>query len=1746
MIKKQHKRLLSLYMSLLMIFSVFTGYAPVVTAEGTSNSSIEVDWEKVPTLARSQTAGWQGFNIDNLKVKMDENYFYFYVEAKNVANWGERGLTLNLGLNVNDVNSNVSAIPSYQVASIGQTSNLKHAFKYSDAESFKKPQYNIQLQVKNDNEVYYGAVYNATNLNAPVLSTVHGLKGAQFKVDRTKSFQGKIPLSELNFNASDDIRAIAVLSGNHDWQHGAFDVIPKVEGNTVATSWNHQASPNVLSVYSDVYEAPQGLLFTGSTPADGATNVSIGTDIRVNFADNINLVNASKIEVVDHEANSVAFTATVTDNRLTVVPANKLLNSKTYTVKVLAGAVSAKESGAINDELQFSFSTRAFDSPVIHTNGTVTFNAAFNGDELYMVGSLNDWNIANAIAMDKQDGRFTKTLPLAPGTYQYKFIPQRSWTGGDFVDPLNPKVSGGNSVVHVPGVLLPEVPSNAERNDEITLKARFLNDQGNTVDVDANWSLVEPVAGVNLDGNKLTVASSVPLNREFKVRAEHQGFTNEKMITVVATMFEYTINYYRFDGNQSDWNLWIWGNGMPGSQFDFAGKNDEFATGTYRFANNSITFKTRLGDWQAEESERTITVPAGQKKVEVWIVQGTNDVFYSKNDVLLADPPAVRFHYERADKNYEGWNIWTWNTGAKDGQIDFDRVVNDVAIANIEVGAKIERMGFKVRRGTGWNNIDVDVDRLISVSPTESITKVFVKSGQQEFRTLPFARGPLLDAGNATFYYRDANLYKEDAMDQIEKVAVKINGQVHEMNYIENDQRFIITVADLQEGTYEYTFLVTINGVTSEVSDPYNLSVDRKSYIEYRELKLNLNATVYPETIDYNENAVLSVDVTGIDNESDIREFYVDLTALGGKNKVKISPELNSVTIAVRDNVATGVKTLPITLVDKFGYTHNTEATISVKPRVVTSEKDFDWDEARIYFMLTDRFADGDASNNFAPGYDPSSPGHYQGGDFKGVTQNLDYLYDLGINTIWITPIVENIYYDVAYNSDQIPYYAYHGYWALNFEELNPHLGTLDDFHELIDAASDRGMKIMVDIVVNHTGYGLKAGDGNTTNPPVGYTTDEDRARFAHMLRHDGGIPGHDVFGELAGLPDLKTEVPEVRQQLVDWQVAWLDKARTEKGNTIDYFRVDTVKHVDSPTWMALKNGLTLEKPDFKMIGEVWGAGPNNDSGFLNSGTMDSLVDFDFKYIARDLVNGQITSVNNRISARNESINNTATLGQFLGSHDEDGFLEQFRGADGTVNLALLKVAAALQITSKGQPVIYYGEELGLSGVDNWPYYDNRPVFPWHKVEGNDVLAHYQKLLHARKDYSQVFSKGTHTLLKGNNATGYMIFERKYNGESVVVGINTKDAAANVSVQVPFAANSTVTDVYNGHTYTVGENGEVNLTLPGRAEGATFILVAGVVLDPIDGSEPTEPEVPVTGEPGTSTEPEAPVTEEPGTSTEPEVPVTEEQEKSTEPGKEQPITPQPEKPATEKPGTTKPVAEAPKAEQKVNGNLDKKTNVVTIDTKSVMKVATNGLLIIDLKATEGNTVAKVQLTKEQVTELRSKNATVELMKNNVSVSFPMANLLGNEPVEFMIEQYQDYKGALSAVYDFTVKQGETIISNFEQPVKLTFKVDAFKVKNPNNVKVFYYNEETGKWENIGGTYKNGYITAETYHFSIFTVFEVEDTVEELAGDAPMVHVGVKLPDTATALYNYLLIGMLLIAAGSSIFFYQRKKLAKTN
>ncbi|MCD8500655.1 MAG: pullulanase, partial [Bacillaceae bacterium] len=373
-----------------------------------------------------------------------------------------------------------------------------------------------------------------------------------------------------------------------------------------------------------------------------------------------------------------------------------------------------------------------------------------------------------------------------------------------------------------------------EAGSTTNLKANYISTAGVATEEaeTVSWSVESAPAGVEVEGSTLTIDSTVEVGSTFTLNAELDSYSAAKEITVSEQMYRYTINYHRTNNNLNGWNLWIYNSGFPSAAYNFSGESTltfedqdfTFATGTFAFPEEDITLIPRLNDWDAQDAEFKVTMPDGQMNTEVWIVQGFPQVFTSENDAIRAltgsVPPHIRLVYDRPDADYTNWDVWVWGTGAQDGNHDFVRFEDGKAIAEIGVGADATRVGFIVRQ-IGWANREPGGDRHITVNKLDPITKVFVTSGETAFHTVPAVRAPEVNSGNATFQFRDPVLYLEDAMHTIEKVELSILGERHTMTYEEANERFVFTYEDLPFGDHEYSFFVTINGVTTEVQDQY-------------------------------------------------------------------------------------------------------------------------------------------------------------------------------------------------------------------------------------------------------------------------------------------------------------------------------------------------------------------------------------------------------------------------------------------------------------------------------------------------------------------------------------------------------------------------------------------------------------------------------------------------------------------------------------------------------------------------------------------------------------------------------------------------------------------------------------------------------------------------------------------------------------------------------------------------------------
>ena len=423
-----------------------------------------------------------------------------------------------------------------------------------------------------------------------------------------------------------------------------------------------------------------------------------------------------------------------------------------------------------------------------------------------------------------------------------------------------------------------------------------------------------------------------------------------------------------------------------------------------------------------------------------------------------------------------------------------------------------------------------------------------------------------------------------------------------------------------------------------------------------------------------------------------------------------------------------------------------------------------DWSDDILYFVLVDRFADGDPGNDGK--VDRAAKGAFHGGDLKGLTAHLDEIADLGVTAIWINPLVKNI--DGFVTGAGFPDWAYHGYWADDFTRLDERFGTEGDLKAFVDACHARGIRVLLDVVYNHAGYGTH------------YLSDP---RTKDWLRSEetGTCGADDLTSCLAGLPDFKTERPDVDEFLLNAQLGWA------KRSGVDGLRLDTVKHVDHPFWKEhrRRSREALGK-NFFLLGEVWGGDPQVLDPWFEGDEMDAGFDFGFQGSVVGFLLGRGRTVAfDRYLASREKIRPGYRVSHFLSSHDVPGALSLLDG-----NLARFRLAAVLQFSAAGIPMIYYGEEVARRGGD-WP--ENRSDMPWgsRKIlpgagEPRDEALRndYRRLIAIRRSHPAL-SRGTHAALTTEGDLYVFLRRDPASRDSVVVAVNRGAAPATARFSPP-------------------------------------------------------------------------------------------------------------------------------------------------------------------------------------------------------------------------------------------------------------------------------------------------------------------------------------------------------------------------
>lgn len=418
-----------------------------------------------------------------------------------------------------------------------------------------------------------------------------------------------------------------------------------------------------------------------------------------------------------------------------------------------------------------------------------------------------------------------------------------------------------------------------------------------------------------------------------------------------------------------------------------------------------------------------------------------------------------------------------------------------------------------------------------------------------------------------------------------------------------------------------------------------------------------------------------------------------------------------------------------------------------------------------VYFLLPDRFENGDTKNDkggvkgdrLATGFDPTAKGFFHGGDLKGLTSRLGYLQDMGITAIWLSPVFKN---KVVQGPPGQESAGYHGYWVTDFTQVDPHLGSNAEFKALVDAAHARGMKVYMDILINHTAdviamkeckgydcayrsradypYSRRAADGTTINDGFqgdGVETTENFAKLTdtnyaytvevpeaekHIKKPDWlNDPiyyhnrGNSTFsgesssmGDFVGLDDLMTENPKVIAGFIDIYGAWID------NYGVDGFRIDTAKHVNPEFWQAFAPAM-LDRaakkgiPNFHIFGEY--ATGDMDPLVTAPGTrvakLPASLDFPFFAAVRDVAGGTkspdwLVKLFSADPLYGDDV--ARQLPTFTGNHDFGRFgyyaKKAFPDASDDELLKRSELAHAMLLTLRGVPVIYSGDEQGFTG----------------------------------------------------------------------------------------------------------------------------------------------------------------------------------------------------------------------------------------------------------------------------------------------------------------------------------------------------------------------------------------------------------------------------------------------------------------
>ena len=505
----------------------------------------------------------------------------------------------------------------------------------------------------------------------------------------------------------------------------------------------------------------------------------------------------------------------------------------------------------------------------------------------------------------------------------------------------------------------------------------------------------------------------------------------------------------------------------------------------------------------------------------------------------------------------------------------------------------------------------------------------------------------------------------------------------------------------------------------------------------------------------------------------------------------------------------------------------------------------FVWEGANLYFLLTDRFNNGNLLNdvNFERTQEPGKLRGFEGGDIKGLTQKIKsgYFTDLGINAIWLTPVVEQIH--GATDEGTGISYGFHGYWARDWTALDPNFGTKDDLKRLVEEAHSKGIRIVLDGVINHTG-------------PV---TNEDSVYPDDWVRTDNQCTYKDYESTVhctlvKNLPDIRTESNdeiELPSFLIEkWKaegrydeevaeleaffertgyprapryyiIKWLTDYITEFG--IDGYRADTVKHTEAYVWQEFRKECdyafsewkknnpekVLDDNQFYLVGEVYNYNISNGTVFdfgdkkVNyfDNSFHSLINFEFKVDAQKDYESIFSKYSNIL---HNELKGFGTL-NYLTSHDDGSPFDAQR-------LKTFEAITKLLLTP-GTSQMYYGDESARPLIIDGTVGDAtlRSFMNWSDIKNNqktkELLEHAQKLGQFRANHPAI-GAGTHQMITQSPYLFYRSFYKEKYQDIAVVGLDLPIGLKTLDVSKVFKDGDVVHDAYSNQDISV-KNGTV-------------------------------------------------------------------------------------------------------------------------------------------------------------------------------------------------------------------------------------------------------------------------------------------------------------------------------------------------